>query len=277
MGLIVQPPAFASYQNNHTATPAQNWGTSLAANSTPNTKAASYTQLLASTSFDACLVGVSFSSTTSSNTDTSMLVDIAIGAAAAETVVIPNLLAGYLPAPGGTGAPHRYLFPLYIPSGSRISACAQAAVASQTCRCVVELWGGPRDPASVWAGQSVTAYGITLASSKGTTVTAGNSGSEGSATAIGTTTQAHSALVVGCQGTGTYTSSIYSHFDVGIDTSSTSWLAQDCVYIGQISTEVIWYLDYPIYAPVPSGSVLVMAGEASGTANNLDFALYGVS
>lgn len=276
MGLIVQPPQFSLYQNSLSSSPASAMGTSVAANSTPNTKAASFTQLIASTSFDAQLLVVKVSGSYSSNTDTSMLLDIAIGAAAGETVIVPNLLCGY----GGSasnGVWVRYPFPLAVPAGSRISACAQAAVGSQTCRVLVELFGGPRDPASVWCGSQVVAYGITLASSKGQTVTAGNSGSEGSATAIGTTTQAHSALVVGCQGAGTYTASIAYHFDVGIDTSSTSWLAQDCVWINQTSGEVVTWSAEPIFAPVPSGTVLVMAGEASGTANNLDFALYGVS
>lgn len=282
MGLIVPAPQFSLYQSNVQAAPSSiNYGTIVNNPTvTANTKATSFTQLIASTNFDAMYVAITVAQSGASNTDTSTLMDIAIGAAASETVIIPNLLVGYGSNLSNWTNGRTHFFPLYIPAGSRISARTQSVRTSGSQYVFIELWGGPRDPASAWAGSVVTDIGTNLADSGGVTVVAGNSGAEGSATAIGTTSMAHSALVVAAQGVGTYTASMFYFFDIGIDTSSTSWLVQDYVQIVMGSSEEMRWISYPplpIYAPIPSGTVLVMAGEASGTANNLDFALYGVS
>jgi hypothetical protein len=106
---------------------------------------------------------------------------------------------------------------------------------------------------------------------------------ESSPVSIGTTTSAHKAIVFGVQGDASDTTMLARayHFDVGIDTASTSWLSQDEIMAGSTINETVGVLSgmvwLPIYASVPSGSVLVVGAESSGTADALNVALYGVS
>lgn len=281
MSLILpRAPQFSLYDTSTMpATPGEPGGVTV---SNPagaaNTKNTTWTQLIASTAFDAQLVVIYVGSSSAAATDTSTLLDIGIGASTAETVIIPDLLAG------GTGASNvggrHYIFPLYIPAGSRLSARSQSVRTTGSTLVSVQLYGGPRDPANWWCGTQVTAYGISTADSGGTLVTAGNSGSEGSVVSIGTTSADHECLVVGMQPTGTTTASVQYHFDVGIDTTSTAWLVRD-LFMRTDTSERMWssgFVWWPIYSHIPSGSVLVAAGECSGTADAAtDLAIYGVS
>jgi hypothetical protein len=282
--MLPHAPQFTLFESNITATPSTSAiGTQV---NNPaggaNTKDTSWTQLIASTSFDASLVVVWFQGSNAANTDTSTLIDIGIGASSSESVLIPDLLAGQAATAASAIGGRHYIFPLRVPSGSRISARAASVRTSGSVNVLVQLWGGPRNPDAWWCGQTVTAYGINTADSGAVSVTAGNTGTEtASPVSIGTTSSHHECLVLGAQGNkGSYTGTIGYHFDVGIDTASTSWLVRDSFYLIHNNAEAIgngssaWM---PIFAPVPSGSVLVVGGEASGTAETMDFALYGVS
>lgn len=281
MSLIVNAPAFSLYENNASATPSTNSPGATVSNPAggANTKNTTWTQLIASTAFDAQLIVVELAGSAANATDTSTLIDIGIGAAAAETVIIPDLLAGFIPTPD-VGSCRSYIFPLYIPSGSRLSARSASVRTTGSTRVFVKLYGGPRNPEAWWCGSQVTAYGINTADSGAVSVTAGNSGAEtASPVSIGTTSADHKCLVVGVQpNSATVTAKAY-HFDVGIDTASTTWLRQDDLYLNTSTTETSWpgVTWWPIFAPIPNGTVLVVGGECSGTADAMDFALYGVS
>lgn len=280
MSLIIpHAPQFSLFESNASATPAAGSGTTV---SNPagaaNTKNTTWTQLIASTSFDSQLVVVTLANASATATDTSTLLDIGIGASTAETVIIPDLLAGQTTSSNLT--PRSYIFPLRIPSGSRVSARSQSVRTTGNNVVLIQLWGGPRDPDRWWAGSTVTAYGINTADSGGTAVTAGNTGAEtATPVAIGTTSADHECIVAGVAGNNTAFNGLTYHWDVGIDVASTSWLIRDALMMQtdtseRITPSGVWM---PIFAHVPSGSVLVMGGECSGTAQALDLALYGVS
>ena len=102
-----------------------------------NTKAASWTQLIASTShpyrwmtLSTQVPGASLAAATE------WLFDIGVGAAAAEKVVVPNL---WQIGPGTTDAvlPACWSFPVNIPAGSRVSVRAQCSVNTATERNLV--------------------------------------------------------------------------------------------------------------------------------------------
>jgi predicted secreted protein len=282
--ILPNAPQFTRYESHVTASPpaSTTYGTTV---NNPagaaHTKDTTWTQLIAASAFDAQLVVVNITSSSASNTNTSTLIDIGIGAAAAETVIIPDLLGGYCAAVGSVPGPRSYIFPLYIPAGSRISARAQSIRTTGSASVLVQLWGGPRNPDAWWCGQQVTAYGINAADSGAVAVTAGNSGAEtASPVSIGTTSAIHKALVLGVSGnTNSYTALGY-YWDVGIDTASTSWLIRDAYYYQSQSTEAtgpagqVWW---PIFQNIPSGTVLVAGGECSGVAESHDIAIYGVS
>jgi hypothetical protein len=280
--MLPNAPQFSLYESNVPATPSANPGTQV---NNPagaaNTKNTTWTELIAATTFDALFVIVEVWASNSAATNTSTLLDIGIGAAAAESVIIPDLLAGYAVTAGSTTGGRHYMLPLRIPSGSRISARTASVRTTGSVYVTIKLFGGPRHPDAWWVGNQVTAYGINTADSGGVQVTAGNSGAEtATPVAIGTTSSAHECLVLGVQGNITTINTLLYYFDVGIDTSSTSWLVRDHFFLATSTNECmgpVGSLWWPIFASVPSGSVLVVGGECSGTADALDFALYGVS
>lgn len=114
------------------------------------------------------------------------LVDIGIDPAGgtAYTVKIPDLLGGHA-APITVGGIY-YYFPLYIPAGSSVAVRAVGTIAT-TFNVALTLFGKPRRPDSVMAGQKVVAFGATLATATGTAVTAGTT-ADGAYVQLGTAT-----------------------------------------------------------------------------------------
>jgi hypothetical protein len=281
MSLILpNAPQFSRYESNVSATPATAAiGTAVNHHTVAHTKNPTYTQLIASTAFDAQFVVVTVAFNSVSNTDSSTLLDIAIGAAASESVVIPDIAAGFV---GSFGANVRwYPFPLGIPSGSRISARTQSIRTTGSVAVLIQLYGGPRHPDAWWYGSQVTTYGANAANSSGTAFTPGNTGAEGTGVSLGTTSAAHSCLVLGIQGHPSDVSwgNLGFHFDVGIDSSSTEWFEADRYLAASNSAEQIGFTDpwWPIFRPIPSGTELMVRGEASGTADILSAVIHGIS
>ncbi len=157
-------------QENAGIVTASSIGTNVFAPGTANTKTgAVWAQLIASTTRDTQWIEI----TVTNNSSARFLVDIGIGAAAAEVVLIPDLHAGNL----NTSFGGVYAFPLHIPAGSRLSARCQSSVLSTTVRVSARLMAGP------WLGFGATgdvvAYGPTLADSGLVAVTAGAINTEG--------------------------------------------------------------------------------------------------
>jgi hypothetical protein len=274
------PPApFMAYESNITV-PATPLGTAVTASATPHSKNTTYTQLIASTSFDAYAIQVMISDTFSSATNTSTLVDIAIGAAASESVIIPNLNAGYAQVSGGDerqGA-QKYWFPLYIPAGSRLSATAQSAVASKAPRVCVWLFGEPLRP--TWAGQIVTDYGTNLATSRGATVTCGVSAAEGSwAQITAATSKAHAFMAAGvsCDGDASVLSDV-GLLDIGVGAATEQTIMEHLPFGLNTAEAMSTPFPFCCYAQVASGDRLAArASVINSGAQNIDVILYGLS
>lgn len=269
-------PAFNQSASSQ-VTPATGPGTTITSG-TANTKG-SYTTLIASLGFDAVLLVIDIANSFTAATDTSTLLDIAIGAVGQETAIIPNLLAGYAGAASEDGSPRHYLFPLYVPSGSRISARSASAQASGTCSVWVQAYGGLRRSEDWWCAEQVIAYGINAGVSQGTNVTPGASSAEGAWTAIGTTSQDHKMIVPGLAMADTAAGANEGVcLDVGIDTTSTLILRENyrAEYDAseRLAQHGVWW---PINVPVASGSVLAARASVTGTADTLDVAFYGLS
>jgi hypothetical protein len=173
-------------------------GTSITANSTIHTKATSYTTLIASTVSIAYGVWVIANDVATSATATGQLMDLATGAAASESIIVPDINIGY--AIGSTGQTGKiFYFPgLSIPAGTRISARSQALISSDTANIVVML-----ESRAQWhvANSAWIAYGVDASNSRGTSVTPGN-GAFGSWTSIGTTSRNHNLFTIGVDGLG---------------------------------------------------------------------------
>ena len=163
--------------------------TTLTAAGSINTKG-SVVELVASTEFDANWLLVQTNE--ASGNPASYLLDILIGSST-EQVIIPDLYiaAGHNP----NGAPP-YLFPIFIPKGSRLSARCQSSTASATLDVSLTLISGTMignsQPPS-W----VSAYGA-VASSIGTNVDPGAVADTDSAWTqiVAATDRAHNWLVI---------------------------------------------------------------------------------
>lgn len=113
---------------------ADSGGVSIAADAAANTKGV-YAEVIASTDFHANFLIVSFANASAA---VDALVDIAIGAAASETVILPNL---YTYNRAGQ-SPHSYMLPVNIPTGTRISARMQASTGATTMDIAIVLSAG---------------------------------------------------------------------------------------------------------------------------------------
>jgi len=132
-----------------------------------NTKSI-YTELVASAPFDVAgiviecqIAGASF-----------QLMDIAVGAAASEQIIIPNVLVGTT-ATGTHVILHKFI-PIFIPAGSRIAVRFQSTNSSAYFHLKMQMLAqsfAGFGPPSRWID-----WGSNLATSKGTTITAGSPG-----------------------------------------------------------------------------------------------------
>jgi hypothetical protein len=257
------------YQSNLTAA-ARNGATVTCG--TANTKG-SYASLVDPTSNPSYGVWVRVRGISVSATVTSFLLDIAYGPTGGgnEQVIIPNLdcwganlnLQGKL-----------FFFPVYIPSGVRVSARAQSATASKTG--VVAIWLA-QDPPYGFVGGRVEAYGAVLTTSLGTSVTPA-SGAFGSWTQlVASTLRAHRFWTAGYDAlsdTTTTSQQLLLELGVGPDASNVS-----PIYSGSCSTDSNENVEslFPLisYAPVPSGKA-IFARIASGETEARGVVAYGV-
>lgn len=166
--------------------PAAGWGTVVTPGTggTKGSWAQVFTGTQMSTEGFGILIFINNNST--SATTRNALIDIGIDPAGGTTysVVIPDLIGGHA-APANVGGIY-YYFPLYVPAGSTVAVRAVGTVAT-TFNVALTIYGKPRRPDSVLAGTKVTAFGATLASATGTTVTAGTT-AEGAWTQLGSAT-----------------------------------------------------------------------------------------
>jgi len=278
MPLWVPPANGSAIESNQTTTAAG--GTTVTGSATVNTKGA-WTQLIASTSFDAYGIMVWCTNTYVSATAADQLTDIGIGASGSEIVLIPDLLTGWV---GGSGAglPDNggaYYFPLRIPAGSRVSARMQANQVSDTVDVIVVLFERPMIP-GMWVGSRVTAYGVVSASSQGTLVTAG-SGAYGSLTSLtASTTNPVRYMQIGVGGADD--PSLGSIRCLARVATGSTVLIDNLFYETDANERVQWGVANSIlrncHWNLPAGIDLSMAAMFSSTATNTqsDFVIYGV-
>lgn len=244
-------------------------GTTVTNAGSTNTKG-SYTQLIAATAADAYGIVVTMGGVSSANP---YLVDIAVGAAASEVVIIPNLQ--WQQSNGNLYA--SYFFPIFIPSGSRIAARSQGGTASATIVVSTTLIEG-RSQLVNREISTATAMGIVSSgASNGTAVTASGS----------TNTKGSYAEIVSS------TAADFRYFVVSIERGSLSSVASFLVDIatgaGGSETVLIPNMHYvadgssnnmtmPVPMPLflPAGTRIAARCQCSVASKDVRVALYGV-
>jgi hypothetical protein len=284
-GTLWTPPVYFSAFTSNCLPNTAGMGTIITANSTINTKGTTPTTLIASIGFDARYVTVKMGDARTATTNSAVLQDVMIGAAASESVLIPNLNAGSSDPSGPSGSGvnaggQEYRMPLYVPSGSRLSARSQAATASRTHKCQIRCWGEPSAP--VWAGHVVTDYGTATASSKGVAVTPGLNAVEGTFTQIvASTTDDIRYLSVGCglNGLAVAATAAAMLVDVGIGAATEQVILQDDSYVVLGTAPSIWHMAIGGYVNIPSGARLAARASQglASPAQVIDVIIYGVT
>lgn len=186
-------------------------GIQVTASASTNTKG-SYAQIVSATDRDWYGFWLQLNGGTSpSGVNSASLMDFAIGPAANESVVLPNMLCGNrLSSTGATSNPAVYI-PLYIPKGVRVSARMQSATASRINRVMMWAESGASAPRPIFTKCDV--YGVDTSNSTGTNITTSASANTfGSWVNVGaTTTRDYKAFGIGFQGKNVSTLSTRSY------------------------------------------------------------------
>ena len=254
-------------------------GTSCTAGASEATKG-TIVEAIASTDFDSYLMHITCAENSLAYTVGRGCVDILIGAAGSEQVLIANLLMGYC---GGIievqcKGPKQWMFPVYVPAGTRISIRSAGERTSTAVRVAISLMGGLGSP-QFQVGTKVITYGVGTVAN-GTSITEGGSGAEGSWTQItSSTTHEHFCLVPSYQfNGGSGSTEKFSYVDIGIGAASSE------VQIGQryvYSSGYYYPMDGPLnpmptFCNIPSGTRLAMRASNSSGARSAQGAIHEV-
>jgi hypothetical protein len=228
------------------------------ASATPHTKG-SWTQLIASTSHAAeTLVVTILPGTAQSGQNRSTQLDIGIGAAASETVLIPDIQVGH------TLNLTSFVFPISVAAGTRISARCRSATASQTVGVLLSLRQAGDHSA---APTTATAYGVNAAASQGTTLTiAGAINTESAWTEISASTAddiSRMVVTLGAAG-GTTLADAAGNVDIGYGASSSEVeVVTDIPYEMSSAEQIRPMVAFPYSVTIPAGSRLVARYKAT--------------
>jgi len=186
--------------------------TSIPRPATQNTKGA-YVEFVASTPFEVAGLILEFQNTPWNLSFVNTLVDIAIGAAASEQVVVPDLWIGHI---SGSPMPHYRVVPICIRKGVRIAVRYQTpeGAGSATFRLKMQLLqaGGF---AAAQPPTKYEAWGEDATASRGTALTSGAVNTKGSYVALVAATAFTTRWVIITMGNGTAGASFATDVAIG--------------------------------------------------------------
>lgn len=269
------PTAVGGRAENAGATTSTSGGTVVTAHATVANSKGSYAQLIASTAFDAYSLVVMLANP---NGLDDYLVDIAIGAAASEQVILPNL--SYSTGNGEKGV--YYIFPIYVPAGTRIAAAVQCTTANRVIDVSVMLLG-----TSFLGGMSlgrVEAIGVATADSGGTAYDTGGTANtkNGKVEISAATGFAYRAIIIAfpSQNHGAW-SNVNVLFDVlvGAAGSEQVILPNININISVASDSVEPHAIGPFPVDIPAGTRVSVEAQSNNITvgqREFDFIIYGI-
>lgn len=208
----------------------------------------SWVELIASTTRDTYSVSIWNEATGVAATLTNCVVDIGVGAAASEVVLIPDVAIGFRRGNhGGVNFDSEIQIPAYIPAGSRVAARIAHHTANTSVNLAVDLYDsgpfGSRYPVG-W----IDVIGA-VSAARGVDVTTGTSGSYGSVTSLGTLGHRYVAVYPCIQANETVLPS--SHYRLRLHLDSSTDPVLDGLVFGSTTSEVIIYNQGLVVLPMP--------------------------
>ncbi len=235
-------------------------GTQVTISTTANTKGA-WIQIVAATPFDAHELIVNPLPTYVGTTATSLM-DIAVGAAGSEQIIIPNLLC---PQDQWCGyAPGLVKIPVAIPAGSRISARAQGGqgISPGVVLSLVNC-GGNRPK----TGKAID-IGTVLASSSATALALATAAKSSWVQLAAATTQDLDGFFLNLGNNGTsVTASQWAHIDIGVGAAGSEQVVLPDYTVGVDANSEIFLPIYSMFIPVkiPAGQRIAVRGQGQST------------
>jgi len=254
------------------------WGTTQVSGAGVDTLSAAFTDLItaANCAFDVGYIELWIAaSVTPAGVDSSCLLNLYTGAAAAEVALITGLSVGWveLPRAGNTC----YGIPCFIPQGTRISMKTQAITASLSLEIMATLY--PADQGRAGASQRgptiFEVVGSSLTGSRGTSHTPGNTGSFSTAANIGSPTSFDAKYIrLMASGQGTKSDITMTALAYIVELSKSGGPVYGSWWVGNTTTEnQIFVPAGMIPCNIPSGTQLQVRAKCSGTAEAQDYSV----
>lgn len=283
MALMNSPPwSFADYTSNLTGTPpAATVGTNFTAGA--NNTDGSAVSVLSALGHDVHYLVVGIGGISASAANHNALMDVLADPAGGTSwgSFIDDLMAGFTPIPtaGTIGIQSWYHFPIYIPAGTSLGVQARSAnaTAATAGRVVMYAYGNPSRPEMWWCGSKVESLGVNASSSLGTAVTAGNSGSWGSWTNIGTSGYEYGAVQFGLNGTDGASAAVGYYWQIGYGSNQLPGSPDFYASVSTAESAARTGFCQPIFCNAPASTTWQTRGKCSGTSEpSANMGIYGV-
>lgn len=241
------------------------------ASASTNTKG-SYAQVFAATAFDTCMIVLQPDDVTVSATNTSTLLDVAIGGAGSETVIINNINLG------AWGHGPVFIAPIYIPKGNRVAMRIQSAVASKSFPVRVNLSPAPTmGDAATWC----ETWGANTGTSAGTTLpTPSVGGTKTGYQAITSSTTRLTRWITWSIGSlQTNAAASKGGIDIAYGPAASESLLVSNIRWEQLGTEVVRASSWPVPVNIPAGSRVAARWDSTSTSSTsvLNLIVHGFS
>lgn len=264
--------SFAAIQSNASGRPSASQGTAV----TPAVGSkGSWAEAIASLSNDTFGLLICISGNNASGASRNTVIDIGIGTAGNEIVLIPDLIGGNAAsyAIGGSGL--WYFFPVAIPAGTRVAVRAQGTVTTAF-RVFVQAFQKPLNPSMIKKASFVEAIGMTVPN--GVSVTPGTTG-EGAWTLLGTTSRQLWFWQVGAQipsGDVSHNAGVI-HIDLAEGDGTNFTLLMESAVLVTTAAEIASLAPITVGCeyPLPAGKSIYARAQHSGTAEALQITAYG--
>lgn len=248
--------------------------TTVTANTSAHTKGA-WTEVIASTSANASMLGVWVYGIGVATVNTATLIDFATGASGSESAFVSDIAVGAASTLGSGNLNAGVLFhlPIKLASGTRISARIQSVVTGGKTATVQLFVIDAGDYAN--SPTSLDTIATSTATSDGTELS-GASGTWNQA--IASTTRAYRAVVVVPSSSNATNAGLVINFDVGVGASG-SEVAFGTARVQYNTNEACWTVrpETSLFGRnIPAGSRLAVRHDAPNNPDRYDFCLIGI-